>query len=207
MIVLAHRGWWEHAGEKNSLQAFERALRAGYGIETDIRDCMGQLVISHDPPSSADLMTLDDFLALYRQEDSTAPLALNIKADGLQAGVLDSLARHGVANYFVFDMAVPDALGYLSRGAPTFTRHSRYESSPSFYGEAKGVWVDCFDGELCSNAAISAHLQAGKTVALVSPELHRKPYEAAWQRWKSLTDVSMMLCTDFPDKADRYFNA
>src|SRR6185436_7788819 len=156
-----HRGWWESAAEKNSSLAFEKALRGGFGIETDIRDCMGRLVISHDPPATADLMTLDDFARLYRETKSDAPLALNIKADGLQAGVLDCLARHDIGNYFVFDMAVPDALGFLGRGAPTFTRQSKYEEPPSFYEQAAGVWVDCFDGELCSNQAINRHVQAG----------------------------------------------
>lgn len=206
MIILAHRGWWKRADEKNSSRAFERALRAGYGIETDIRDCMGELVISHDPPASVGLMKLSDFADLYRETASSAPLALNIKADGLQAGVLDCLAAHGIANYFVFDMAVPDALGYLSRGATTYTRHSKYEAAPSFYEDAAGVWVDCFDGELCSNELIAGYLNAGKNVALVSPELHRKPPEAAWAQWKSLTGLPMMLCTDFPDRADEYFN-
>jgi hypothetical protein len=207
VIILAHRGWWERADEKNSSLAFVRALRAGYGIETDIRDCKGELVISHDPPASSDLMTLKEFACLYLEMASAAPLALNIKADGLQAGVLDCLAEHGIANYFVFDMAVPDALGYLSRGAPTYTRHSKYEQAPSFYEEANGVWVDCFEGELCPNDVIAGHVQAGKRVALVSPELHRKPHETAWKQWKSLARGPMMLCTDFPRLADEFFNA
>jgi len=206
VIILAHRGWWESAAEKNSSLAFEKALRGGFGIETDVRDCAGQLVISHDPPQAADLMTLDDFARLYRDAKSMAPLALNIKADGLQADVLDCLTRHRIANYFVFDMAVPDALGFLGRGVPTFTRQSKYELQPAFYTEAAGVWMDCFDGELCPNPTIVGHVHAGKKVALVSPELHRKPHEDAWKQWRALPADSMMLCTDFPDTANEYFN-
>ena len=41
--VRAHRGWWLTPAEKNSKAAFERALAAGYGIETDVRDCDGEL--------------------------------------------------------------------------------------------------------------------------------------------------------------------
>lgn len=206
MIILAHRGWWKSPEEKNSFLAFDRALRAGYGIETDIRDRKGDLVISHDPPTTDDLMTLTDFVRLYREIGTDVPLALNIKADGLQAGVLQCLAQQQVANYFVFDMAVPDALGYWRLGAPTFTRQSNYEVTPSFYEQASGVWVDCFDGKLASNDAITDHLSSGKAVALVSPELHRLSHEAAWTQWKPLSGLPIMLCTDFPDRADEFFN-
>lgn len=208
MILLAHRGWWKLPSEKNSALAFERALSAGFGIETDIRDRLGEPVISHDPPTERDLITLNDFLRLYCGIAADVPLALNIKADGLQTSVLQALAEHKVTNYFVFDMAVPDALGYWKRSAPTFTRQSAYEREPSFYAQATGVWVDCFDGELLPNDTISGHLSAGKTVALVSPELHQRPHEAAWRQWKSLPgQPSIMLCTDFPDQADEFFNA
>jgi hypothetical protein len=194
------------AEEKNTSLAFERALRAGYGIETDIRDRIGELVISHDPPTTANTMTFADFARLYGEVGADVPLALNIKADGLQAPVLQCLTDHGISNYFVFDMAVPDAIGYWRQGAVTFTRQSVYEHVPSFYEQSAGVWVDCFDGKLISTDLIAAHLTAEKSVALVSPELHRQPHEAAWKQWKSLSHLSIMLCTDFPDRADEFFN-
>lgn len=206
MIIVAHRGWWERTDEKNSPRAFERALRAGFGIETDIRDCMGQVVISHDPPASSGLLRLVDFADLYQTTGSSAPLALNIKSDGLQGCVLNCLTTRGITNYFVFDMAVPDALGYVNRGAPTYTRQSKYEPMPSFYDRASGVWIDCFDGELCSNDVIAGHFRAGKNIALVSPELHNKPHEVAWRQWKPFAMSRIMICTDFPDRADEYFN-
>lgn len=206
VIILAHRGWWKRADEKNTSLAFERALRAGYGIETDIRDRMGDLVISHDPPAEPDLMTFSDFLRLYCDVGADVPLALNIKADGLQAALLQCLAEQQVSNYFVFDMAIPDALGYWRQGAPTYTRQSTYELAPAFYEQATGVWVDCFDGDLLPNDTICAHVTAGKTVSLVSPELHRQPHEAAWNQWKSLSRLPIMLCTDFPDLANEFFN-
>ena len=58
MQILAHRGRWRSPSEKNSEGAFRAALSAGYGIETDIRDFDGRLVISHDP-ARADAMDLD----------------------------------------------------------------------------------------------------------------------------------------------------
>jgi hypothetical protein len=49
-----------------------------------------------------------------------------------------------------------------------------------------------------------------KTVAVVSPELHGRPYEPAWHMLKGLERNlrdTLMLCTDFPDMADRFFGA
>lgn len=53
--IIAHRGFWKIASEKNSLVAFERAFSNGYGVETDIRDLMGGLVVEHDLPDESAL--------------------------------------------------------------------------------------------------------------------------------------------------------
>lgn len=47
MFIIAHRGLWKHPAERNTLTAFENAFKTGFGIETDIRDCLGKIVISH----------------------------------------------------------------------------------------------------------------------------------------------------------------
>lgn len=49
--VIAHRGWWLSPDEQNTLTAFERAFDAGIGVELDVRDWCGELVVSHDPPT------------------------------------------------------------------------------------------------------------------------------------------------------------
>jgi hypothetical protein len=61
--ILAHRGQWNLPEKKNSLSAFERAFSNGYGIETDIRDYKGELVISHNiadetAPKLSELLSL-----------------------------------------------------------------------------------------------------------------------------------------------------
>ena len=43
MDFLAHRGLWTEPAEQNGLDACKEAWRAGFGIETDIRD-IGQVV-------------------------------------------------------------------------------------------------------------------------------------------------------------------
>ena len=207
MIILAHRGWWTDPAEKNSEAALRRALDAGFGIETDIRDHDGAVVVSHDPPRGGGHIALDMLLAWYAEAGQPGRLALNVKADGLQKEVADGLARHGIVRAFLFDMAVPDAIAAIRLGLPCFTRESEYESM-SFRADAKGVWMDCFERDWIGEREIRANLAEGLEVALVSPELHRRPFEHVWSDWAATLgplEDQVMLCTDYPAEAARLF--
>lgn len=206
MIILAHRGWWEDAAEKNSEQALRRAFDAGFGVETDLRDHDGEIVVSHDPPTGGRHITLDQLLAWYARAGEPGRLALNVKADGLQQGMADGLVRHGISHAFVFDMAVPDAIVSIRRGLPCFTRESEFEV-PSFRDKAQGVWMDCFEEDWIGEEHVRTHLADGLSVALVSPELHGRAFEQAWQQWSGLAAEDVMLCTDHPAEAARHFDA
>ena len=48
MRILAHRGYWNNEAEKNTLLALKAALEKGYGFESDVRDYLGRLVVSHN---------------------------------------------------------------------------------------------------------------------------------------------------------------
>ncbi len=51
-VYYAHRGLYDNSGEapENTLPAFERAVKAGYGIELDVRLTLdGRVVVAHDP--------------------------------------------------------------------------------------------------------------------------------------------------------------
>mgnify|MGYP000654317459 FL=1 len=66
MKILEHRaGWLDNNSIKpinlpNSLEALSLSLQRLNGIETDIRDLNGRLVISHDLPGKNSLL-LEDF--------------------------------------------------------------------------------------------------------------------------------------------------
>ena len=49
MKILSHRGYWKEEKEKNTIDAVRKAFDHGFGIESDIRDLDGKLVISHNP--------------------------------------------------------------------------------------------------------------------------------------------------------------
>lgn len=205
MKILAHRGLWLKPEERNTREAFEKALAAGFGLETDVRDHDGALVIAHDPPRGDGLMPLATLLDLYVDAGEPEGLAINIKADGLQSALALALSEARVTNAFVFDMSTPDTLGYLKLGLPVFTRQSEYELQPPLYDRSAGIWLDCFERDWIDGAAIAAHLDAGKQVALVSPELHGRPHDAAWAKWAGSSLPGVSICTDFPREAREFF--
>lgn len=200
MIALAHRGLWREPAEQNSLAALMAALEAGYGIETDVRDLAGLLVISHDPPVEATL-TLDRFLEAAAA--FAAPLALNVKSDGLASAVRDAVAKTAVKDAFVFDMSVPDSRHYQRLDVPFLTRRSEVEGAGPMDEDAVGIWLDAFHSDWWDEAVLSDLLDAGKRVAVVSSELHRRPHQAMWARLAAFDHPrrsAVMVCTDFPDE-------
>lgn len=209
MIVISHRGYWVENYEKNTKTAFERSFSLGFGTETDIRDFNGELVISHDI-ASAESMSFSEFINIYKSHKVNGPLALNVKADGLQTKIKSTLEQYGVDNYFLFDMSVPDSLGYFAHNLNTFVRLSEYETLNSLYEKASGVWVDGFHETQVTEALLQKIVDDGKQACIVSSELHRRDHSAQWQLIKSfgsdLTDSdNIILCTDLPEHASEYF--
>jgi hypothetical protein len=207
MEILCHRGFWKTPDEKNTEVAFRRAFQNGDGVETDIRDYNGQLVVSHDIPT-ANSMKLNDFLQPYRSYPQGGTLAINIKSDGLQVLLKESLKKFSIDRYFVFDMNIPDTLGYLKSDLQVFARVSEFESVNSQILEScQGLWVDIFLSDWVDKKIAEDFLKQKKKVALVSPELHkRNSYFEYWGRFNEVKDSNnFMLCTDMPEEAKKFF--
>lgn len=210
MQIIAHRGYWLSEQEKNTSAAFSRALKYGFGIELDLRDMNGSLVISHDIPVDG-AMKAEEFIDLYRRMPISSTMALNIKSDGLYALIKDLIVKSGITNYFVFDMSIPDTKNYLFENIPVFTRLSEYEPPPPvFFDQSCGVWLDAFESQWYGESVINNLLGKEKRVAVVSPELHRRPHLELWRFLKANNlhlNTLISLCTDFPLEAKEYFNA
>lgn len=206
MKILAHRGYWKQPQEKNTYVALERALQFGFGIETDIRDYCGRLVVSHNV---ADEKCIDFEMVLeaYSKMNSNAYLALNVKADGIQELLKKLLDKYQITHYFVFDMSVPEQVVYAKQNFRFFARQSDIEKQCVQYEQADGVWLDAFYDDAWLGAAnVQAHLDKGKKVCIVSPELHQREHQDFWRNIRSLKEnAQLMLCTDRPEEARRYF--
>lgn len=211
MQIISHRGYWKDGSEKNRIISFERSFDLGFGTETDIRDLNGELVISHDMPTSLDkeIILVEDFFKLYKSVGNNLPLALNIKSDGLYDKLKDLILKFDLSNYFVFDMSIPDTIGYLKRGMNFFSRQSEIEKIPSLYEECNGVWLDEFNSHWITSELIEEHLNIGKKVCIVSPELHGRNNKKEWYNYKHFLNNqyidNLILCTDNPEEAKIYF--
>jgi hypothetical protein len=205
--IISHRGLWSIPQEKNSENSFINSFKLMYGTETDVRDFNGGLVISHDIANES-CMEINSFFDLYNKHTGKV-LALNIKSDGLASLLSKTLNKHEIENYFVFDMSIPDTIGYLKLGMKVFIRQSEYERELPFYEECTGVWLDSFLSVWYDLQIIEHHLKNGKKVCIVSPELHNRDYINLWEILKTsgLQKVDgLILCTDKPVEATNFFN-
>lgn len=210
MEFLAHRGLWFDRDDRNSLAALFRGLNEGYGLETDIRDLDGQLVISHDMPIADSAISLEQLLRYYADGGFTSTLGLNIKSDTLQGKLCQQLQEHNIKHYFVFDMSVPDTLGYLKLGMRTFIRRSDLEHHPELALRAQGVWLDELIEPWIDTQVVLEQTTLADAVCIVSGELHGREYTSQWEQIEGALNLGcssekLLVCTDLPHKAERFF--
>ena len=116
--VIAHRGWWTTPAEQNTPDAFRRAFDAGIGVELDVRDREGRLVVSHDPPEYG-LPSLLFGRVLEILGDRPNVLAVNVKSCGLAPWFAELKAPK---NWFFFDTAPGDEGEYQRHRLPLYER-------------------------------------------------------------------------------------
>ena len=201
--LLAHRGLWHQKDEQNTVKAFMDAVAFGFGIETDLRDLDGKVVISHDPPISKNksIITFEEFLAIPNIE--TVPLALNIKSDGILGMVKDQIAESAVSDYFVFDMTFPQSLQAIKLQLPTFRRVSEFEFPYSDGLTWDGIWLDAFESDWWTLEDLQNLVNSYPRVAIVSGELHGRDKNAIWNKARHAARVNdLYICTDYPFEWD-----
>jgi hypothetical protein len=145
-------------------------------------------------------------LEIYSRFDKTLPLALNVKADGLQKMAFESLQHYSINEYFFFDMSIPDMIGYHRAGLRFFTRQSELEPAPCMVQESAGIWMDNFYSDWITELDVAPYLEKGKQVCLVSPDLHKREHLSFWETlsgWDIRDDDRLLLCTDLPESAHK----
>lgn len=179
----------------NTLEELER-VPADHGVEIDVRDYDGELVLAHDPfERGIDLAT---YLRSYRH----ALLIFNVKCDGLEDRISQLAEQHGVGEYFFLDVANPTLVRLVTHGesavAVRYSEHEPIEFALAFAGRARWVWVDCFshlplDGD--SYRRLREHFR----ICVVSPELQGHPRSVIRDYRRQLEDLPVdAVCTDFP---------
>jgi hypothetical protein len=207
MNIIAHRGYWREPSEKNTRQAFERSFANGLGVETDLRDNVAEIVVSHCMPVGGEML-LQDFLAIADQYaiDKRLTIAFNIKADGLYSDIVSAVKDYPSLDCFVFDMAVPDMRWYLGAGIPVYTRLSDIETIPVYESQAQGIWLDSFCDPVWYDHEKLSSLLAKQKICVVSPELHGFDPLPVWRIVRALDSTkNLILCTDCPGRARQFF--
>ncbi|XER09400.1 hypothetical protein SRRS_50260 [Sporomusa rhizae] len=130
----------------------------------------------------------------------------------MQTELARYLREYNVTNYFVFDMSIPDTIGYLNNKFRYCVRQSEFETidyHSVLYMNAFGVWLDEFHHHWINTNTLLNHLDNGKTVCIVSPELHGRDYLNEWNHYKeagkNIKTDKLILCTDLPEYAREFF--
>jgi len=192
-LIYAHRGVWTSPDQQNSPSSIETAHKLGFGIETDFRSHNNQLVVSHDPYIDKEILDLDEF------NFQDIPVAMNLKEDGLSGQYRDFLEINQNQFSFVFDGSIPEMAKIRDTGLPHALRLSEYEKELPW--ETSFIWVDAFMGEWWLGSQEIVDLQQEHFLVFVSPELHGRNFETAWQYFRRITHENSKkfgICTDFP---------
>ena len=211
--IISHRGFWEKGNEQNTMIAFSRSVINNYGIETDLRERNGEIIISHDIQVGENILYFSEFLLLYKNSKKNLPLFLNIKSDGMIKIIKNNLNSYDISNYYLFDMSIPETKKYAEDSCMNFiTRISDIEKHPMFIHESKGFWIDSFYGNYPDFSYLDTLLNSKYIFCFVSPELHNRSEIEFWimlKKWIKNREISsdkVLLCTDKPKDAFLFFN-
>lgn len=210
--LLAHRGFWTHKQEQNTLYSLKTALDYGFGIETDFRDFNGRVYVSHDCPlaeEAPNLVSLESFLELVSAYDSPK-IACNVKADGLIDAMHADFAKFNLdlKNFKFFDMSIPQHYLYSKSSFDTWTRLSEFEPISINYFNSSGYWLDGFHSDDVIIKNVKIITDDNVEFALVSSELHGRDPSVLWRfiRDNNIHNQDgFYLCTDLPIAAMEFF--
>jgi hypothetical protein len=108
----------------------------------------------------------------------------------------------------VFDMSLPDTLGYARNGQPFYLRRSEYERQLAPVDNCNGIWLDAFQS-CWYDARELAEMLEQYEVCVVSAELHRRAHLPHWEHLLSsglAGHPHLSLCTDHPVAAREFFH-
>jgi len=146
-----------------------------YGVEVDIRSVGQRLIMHHDPLVAGE--PFDEWLNAYQH----GTLILNVKEEGLEAGLIALMAVKGIDDYFFLDQSFPFLVKWTEVGerrcAVRVSEFESIETALTLAGKADWVWVDCFTHFPLTHKDAQRLKLAGFKLCLVSPELQGRDAE------------------------------
>jgi hypothetical protein len=165
----------------------------GGGLEIDVRDYNGEIVLAHDHPTR-NSTKLIEFL---KYVDHDMLLAINIKTTEIEKEMYEILNDNKIENYFTFDWAIPSLLKAMNQGLICAFRLSEYEKEIN--QKCSWVWVDAFEKIWYNEHFLSDLKDKGFMIALVSPELHNRKNELKKLKEIVKNEIVDVICTDLPE--------
>lgn len=215
-VMFAHRGLHSDDCAENSLNAFDRACKAGYGIELDVqftRD--GQLVVFHDDNAvrmtgKDELirnMTLEEIKGLSLVTDGSAiptlaevletvggrvPLLVEIKTCPRIRELTDATAEmlKGYSGRYVIESFNPFCLDQLRKNAPEVIRGQLVTGRNEYKRDQSGVVAFALS-QLLINVLARPDFIAYNKKAPTTPGLwlHRHVFRTPMAAW-TITDAA-----------------
>lgn len=169
------------------------------GIEFDLRDSAGELIVTHDAFSTG--QRFEEFLSFC---DPAKFYIVNVKCEGIESAALQLLDRYGIRNFFLLDCSIPAMVKLGKAGENRLAvRFSEYESLQTVLSMKQfvsWVWIDTFSRLPISKETLELFKALGLKTCLVSPELQQQPYRVVEyiEMMKSADMLLDAVCTKAP---------
>jgi hypothetical protein len=164
MIYIAHR--------INTIEQLKEVPEE-FGVEVDIRDSAGELIMVHDPFSPGE--KFENYLKHYKHK----LIILNVKSERIEFKILELLKKYKIKNYFFLDSSFPMIWTLNKAGENNIAlRFSEYEPIENILAAkdmAKWIWIDCFSKFPVDDETYKIIKSSGLKTCLVSPELQGRP--------------------------------
>lgn len=163
MIYIAHR--------INTIKELKE-VPTDYGVEVDLRDAGGKLIMTHEPMSEGE--DFEKFLFYLNHK----LIILNIKSERIEHKVLELLKKYKVKNYFFLDSSFPMVYALSESGekniASRFSEIEPIENVIALKDRTRWVWIDCFTKFPVDKKTYEIIKKSGLKTCLVSPELQKE---------------------------------
>jgi len=167
-MLISHR--INYLGASNAPRVFAQCD----GIEFDLRDSAGILVVVHDALTPG--QPFCEFLTFC---DPSKFYIVNIKCEGIEAAAISLLEARGIRNFFLLDCSIPAMIRLGKAGEKRLAvRFSEYESLQTvecMKSFVSWVWIDTFTRLPITADILETFKRHGLKTCLVSPELQQQP--------------------------------
>lgn len=188
MIIISHR--------VNTIAELKQTP-VQYGVEVDLRDHDGAIVLQHDPFKGGE--SFEEYLQYYQHRF----IVLNVKCEGIEERTLQLVAQRGISDCFLLDLSFPALIGLVRKGerrvAVRYSEFEPIEGCLALAGKVNWVWLDCFT-QYPARPALWDKVLKEFRICLVAPELQGRACPETEDMW-ALEDLYQMsaVCTKFPN--------